>query len=153
MRVFLYECKKILNIKLLLLLAVFTWFYVQTYYVQIVGFPGIVPGADGITYISKTLRDKVGTTLNKSEFYLLDEILEDMLRDKNKLIQESEILAVEGITDSVQMDEVREEYYLRMDQGDEHARQVIAEMDRIIFLDGPLENRVEDQIRALYEEL
>ena len=154
MRIFWYEWKKIFNIKLLLLLAIFTYFYAQIYYWGIINFPGAGPGSDVyITYISKTLRDEVGMTIHKSEFYLLDEILEDMLKDKNTLIQESEILAREGITNSEEMDAVTSEYVRRMDEGDADARQVVEEINRILFLDGPVANSVADEIQYLYEDL
>ncbi len=154
MRIFWYEWKKIFNVKLLLLLAIFTYFYVQIYYWGIINFPGGVPGSDVyITYISKTLREEVGMTIHKSEFYLLDEILEDMLKDKDTLIQESEILAREGITNSEEMDAVTSEYVRRMDEGDEDARQVVEEINRILFLDGPVANSVADEIQYLYEDL
>ena len=154
MRIFWYEWKKIFNIKLLLLLAIFTYFYGQIYYWWIINFPGGVPGSDVyITYISKTLRDEVGMTIHKSEFYLLDEILEDMLKDKNTLIQESEILAREGITNSEEMDAVTSEYIRRMNEGDADARQVVEEINRILFLDGPVANSVADEIQYLYEDL
>ena len=154
MRIFWYEWKKIFNIKLLLLLAIFTYFYAQIYYWGIINFPGAGPGSDVyITYISKTLRDKVGMTIHKSEFYLLDEILEDMLKDKNTLIQESEILAREGITNSEEMDAVTSEYIRRMNEGDADARQVVEEINRILFLDGPVANSVADEIQYLYEDL
>ena len=146
--------KKIFNIKLLLLLAIFTYFYAQIYYWGIINFPGAGPGSDVyITYISKTLRDEVGMTIHKSEFYLLDEILEDMLKDKNTLIQESEILAREGITNSEEMDAVTSEYIRRMNEGDADARQVVEEINRILFLDGPVANSVADEIQYLYEDL
>ena len=154
MRIFWYEWKKIFNIKLLLLLAIFTYFYAQIYYWGIINFPGAGPGSDVyITYISKTLRDEVGMTIHKSEFYLLDEILEDMLKDKNTLIQESEILAREGITNSEEMDAVTSEYIRRMNEGDADARQVVEEINRILFLDGPVANSVADEIQYLYEDL
>ena len=154
MRIFWYEWKKIFNIKLLLLLAIFTYFYAQIYYWGIINFPGAGPGSDVyITYISKTLRDEVGMTIHKSEFYLLDEILEDMLKDKDTLIQESEILAREGITNSEEMDAVTSEYVRRMDEGDADARQVVEEINRILFLDGPVANSVADEIQYLYEDL
>lgn len=154
MRIFWYEWKKIFNVKLLLLLAIFTYFYAQIYYWGIINFPGAGPGSDVyITYISKTLRDEVGMTIHKSEFYLLDEILEDMLRDKNTLIQESEILAREGITNSEEMDAVTSEYIRRMNEGDADARQVVEEINRILFLDGPVANSVADEIQYLYEDL
>ena len=38
MRIFWYEWKKIFNVKLLLLLAIFTYFYVQIYYWGIINF-------------------------------------------------------------------------------------------------------------------
>lgn len=154
MRIFWYEWKKIFNVKLLLLLAIFTYFYAQIYYWGIINFPGAGPGSDVyITYISKTLRDEVGMTIHKSEFYLLDEILEDMLKDKNTLIQESEILAREGITNSEEMDAVTSEYIRRMNEGDADARQVVEEINRILFLDGPVANSVADEIQYLYEDL
>ena len=154
MRIFWYEWKKIFNIKLLLLLAIFTYFYAQIYYWGIINFPGAGPGSDVyITYISKTLRDEVGMTIHKSEFYLLDEILEDMLKDKNTLIQESEILAREGITNSEEMDAVTSEYIRRMNEGEADARQVVEEINRILFLDGPVANSVADEIQYLYEDL
>ncbi len=154
MRIIWYEWKKIFNIKLLLLLAIFTYFYAQIYYWGIINFPGAGPGSDVyITYISKTLRDEVGMTIHKSEFYLLDEILEDMLKDKNTLIQESEILAREGITNSEEMDAVTSEYIRRMNEGDADARQVVEEINRILFLDGPVANSVADEIQYLYEDL
>lgn len=154
MRIFWYEWKKIFNVKLLLLLAIFTYFYAQIYYWGIINFPGAVPGSDVyITYISKTLRDEVGMTIHKSEFYLLDEILEDMLKDKNTLIQESEILAREGITNSEEMDAVTSEYKRRMNEGDADARQVVEEINRLLFLDGPVANSVADEIQYLYEDL
>ena len=154
MRIFWYEWKKIFNIKLLLLLAIFTYFYAQIYYWGIINFPGAGPGSDVyITYISKTLRDEVGMTIHKSEFYLLDEILEDMLKDKDTLIQESEILAREGITNSEEMDAVTSEYIRRMNEGDADARQVVEEINRILFLDGPVANSVADEIQYLYEDL
>lgn len=154
MRIFWYEWKKIFNIKLLLLLAIFTYFYAQIYYWGIINFPGAGPGSDVyITYISKTLRDEVGMTIHKSEFYLLDEILEDMLKDKNTLIQESEILAREGISNSEEMDAVTSEYIRRMNEGDADARQVVEEINRILFLDGPVANSVADEIQYLYEDL
>ena len=92
-------------------------------------------------------------TIHKSEFYLLDEILEDMLKDKDTLIQESEILAREGITNSEEMDAVTSEYVRRMDEGDADARQVVEEINRILFLDGPVANSVADEIHYLYEDL
>ena len=154
MRIFWYEWKKIFNIKLLLLLAIFTYFYAQIYYWGIINFPGAGPGSDVyITYISKTLREEVGMTIHKSEFYLLDEILEDMLKDKNTLIQESEILAREGITNSEEMDAVTSEYIRRMNEGEADARQVVEEINRILFLDGPVANSVADEIQYLYEDL
>lgn len=154
MRIFWYEWKKIFNIKLLLLLAIFTYFYAQIYYWGIINFPGAGPGSDVyITYISKTLREEVGMTIHKSEFYLLDEILEDMLKDKDTLIQESEILAREGITNSEEMDAVTSEYIRRMNEGDADARQVVEEINRILFLDGPVANSVADEIQYLYEDL
>ena len=61
-------------------------------------------------------------TIHKSEFYLLDEILEDMLKDKDTLIQESEIRRGKELPTRREMDAVTSEYVRRMDEGDEDAR-------------------------------
>ena len=110
--------EKIFNIKLLLLLAIFTYFMFR-FTIGDHKLPGGVPGSDVyITYISKTLRDEVGMTIHKSEFYLLDEILEDMLKDKG-YPDSGEVRSWrgEGITNSEEMDAVTSEYVRRMDEG------------------------------------
>lgn len=105
MKVFLYECKKVLNIKLLLLIGVFTALFYYLF-MQCMTYPRDNASSVAEVQLSDMLMEQYGTTLPYEDSAVLEEIREEQVKKLDELVAADPILKQAGITGWKEMREV-----------------------------------------------
>ena len=135
MRIFWKECKKILDIRLLLVLGIFTFLFYYMF-MEIPIYPSGGQNTDSpydIPFMAK-LVEKYGPTLPAADRSVADEVLGELKEKCDGIIAEDEILQRAGICTYDAMESKHEEIYEKPEEeqsGEEQA--LLAEMDKLIF--------------------
>lgn len=135
MRIFWKECKKILDIRLLLVLGIFTFLFYYMF-MEITIYPSGGQNTDSpydIPFMAK-LVEKYGPTLPAADRSVADEVLGELKEKCDGIIAEDEILQKAGICTYDAMESKHEEIYEKPKEeqsGEEQA--LLAEMDKLIF--------------------
>lgn len=106
MKVLINECKKIFNIRLLIVAALFTFMFYDSF-LSIRYYPSSDFGADVI--VANRLKSQVGTTISVNNFEPLEKLRSEYISKINEEIQKSDILKDAGITTYKQMKKMRNE--------------------------------------------
>lgn len=145
MKLLIYECKKILNLRLLVFLAVFTALFYNLF-MEIMIHPNGNARCVAANDFAIILREKYGCDriLSYGEFELLEEVRQEQLLKLDMLVQESSILQEEGITsyqklEAIDLQEMKENVY--------------EELCRIDFEDGTRQVFLKQHIESVYEDM
>lgn len=143
MRILGYECRKILNIKLLMALLVFTLLFYNMF-ISVVFHPDDSADCDAQNDFAFILKEEYGydTVLPYEDFGVAEEILQDQIRKLDALVQESSILKEAGITSYEELQEAHQ---------DDMADEIYEEMIRIDFEEGIRYLFLKQHIEGLYE--
>ena len=104
MRIFIKECKKILDVRILFLLAVFTVLYHQLF-MEITSYPSGGQCTDSpydIPFYGELVKEW-GPTLKVSEFAKVEEKQKELEDSYSKIIAKNKVLAEAGIKDYAAM--------------------------------------------------
>ena len=105
MRLFFYECKKILNIRLILILALFTVLFYYLF-MQCMYYPWDNAGSVAQMDLSDRLMKEYGTALRYEDMGVLTEIKAEQTERLDRLVQENATLQKAGITGWEELAEV-----------------------------------------------
>lgn len=135
MRIFRKECKKILDVRILLILTVFTIFYYQLF-MQITEYPCGGQCTDSLYDIPfcAELIEELGPTLAVSDLAKIDRKQKELEEAYTKLIAEDKILTEAGINDYAAFEQTEEEFFDK-DELTEDEKKISKELDRLIFTD------------------
>ena len=97
MRLFFYECKKIMNIRLILILALFTVLFYYLF-MQCMYYPWDNAGSVAQMDLSDRLMKEYGTALRYEDIGVLTEIKAEQTERLDRLVQENAMLQKAGIT-------------------------------------------------------
>ena len=99
MRIIWHEMKKIWNLKLLLFLGIFTLLYYNTF-ISSIGYPNYSSTVKAAEVLVSIMQEKYGfeTTYTYDDSYVLEEIRQEQIKKLDKLVQENEVLKLNGIT-------------------------------------------------------
>ena len=135
MRILWKECKKILDIRLLMVLGIFTFLF-YSMFMEISSYPAGGQCTDSpydIPFMAKLVK-KYGPTLPVADRSVSDEVLGELKEKCDSIIAENEILKEAGISTFNAMESRREELgeQLEEEQSDEE-KTLMQEMDKLIF--------------------
>ncbi|MGN0413978.1 MAG: hypothetical protein ACI4FX_00630 [Agathobacter sp.] len=135
MRIFRKECKKILDVRILLILTVFTIFYYQLF-MQITEYPcgGQCTDSPYDIPFCAELIEELGPTLEVSDLAKIDRKQKELEEAYTKLIAEDKILTEAGINDYAAFKQKQEEFFDK-DELTEDEKKISKELDRLIFTD------------------
>uniref|UniRef100_UPI00405625FF hypothetical protein n=1 Tax=Agathobacter sp. TaxID=2021311 RepID=UPI00405625FF len=145
MKILTYECRKILNLRLLIFLIVFTGLFYNMF-MGIMMHPDdnaeCVAGND----FAATLREEYGydTILPYEDFGVLEEIRQKQFAKLDVLVQESSVLREEGITSYQELEAMDHQ---------EMRENVYGELIRIDFEDGTRQVFLKQHIASIYESM
>ena len=105
MRLFFYECKKIMNIRLILILALFTVLFYYLF-MQCMHYPWENASCVGEMDLSERLMKEYGTVLRYEDMGALSEIKAEQTERLDRLVQENATLQKAGITGWEELAEV-----------------------------------------------
>lgn len=141
MRILKYECKKILNIKMLILIFLFTYLFYDMFTILLVH-PNDNQACIAQNDLADALDDNYGTSLSYEDFYALEEVLQSQIVKLDSLVKESTVLQKAGITNYEELKEVGTESV---------DNEILNEMNRITFESGIRETFLKQHIEKLYE--
>ena len=144
MRIFIKECKKILDVRILLILAVFTVLYYQLF-MAITSYPSGGQCTDSpydIPFHGELVKEW-GPTLKLSEFAKLDEKHKELEDSYSKIITEHKVLAEAGIKDYAAFKQKHQEL-LDKDELTDEEKKISNEINNLVFMD-------EDGTRMYFE--
>lgn len=143
MKILWYECRKILNGKMLLFLMLFTMLFYNMF-MGVVSHPDDSASCDAQNDLVAILKEEYGysTFLPYEDFGVVEKIRQEQIRKLDVLVQESAILKEAGITSYGK---------LRAIELEEMAEDVYEEMARIDFEDGIRQVFLKQHIESLYE--
>lgn len=144
MKILMYECKKILNIKLLGVLLLFTILFYDMF-MGIVSHPGDNAACVAQNDLASILKDEYGTALPYEDFEVLEEVRQEQVNKLDGLVRKSSILQEAGITSYEQL---RSIYSIDSTEMEED---VLEELYRIDFQDGIRPVFLKQHIEGLYE--
>ncbi len=139
MKFLIYECKKLLDIKLLLLLALFTFLF-YSMFMRITIHPEDSASCEAQEDLASFLREDYGTGLDFEEFGVLEELRQTQIEALDEMVRESSILQEADITTYDQLRDYAEE--------DATLRE---EESRIMFEDGMRHVFLKQEIESVYE--
>lgn len=141
MKFLLYECKKLFDIKLLLLLALFTFLF-YSMFMRITIHPEDSAGCEAQVELASALREDYGTGLDFEEFDVLKELRQTQIEALDEMVRESGILQEAGITT---YDQLRGLDYAEVSPA------IRKEESRIVFEDGIRYVFLKQEIESVYE--
>lgn len=141
MRILKYECKKILNIKILILIFLFTYLFYDMFTILLLH-PRDNQACIAQNDLADILKDKYGNSLSYEDFDILEEVRQIQIEKLDSLVKESELLEKAGITSYEQLKDVNLE---KVDY------EILEEINRITFETGIRETFLKQHIEKLYE--
>lgn len=144
MRIFIKECRKILDVRILFLLAVFTVLYHQLF-MEITSYPSGGQCTDSpydIPFHGELVKEW-GPTLKVSEFAKVEEKQKELEDSYSKIIAKNRVLAEAGIKDYAAMKQKHLEFFDKDELTDEE-KTIYNEIANLIFTD-------EDGTRLFFE--
>ncbi len=145
MKLLVYEVKKILNVKLLIVLCLFTMLFYNMF-IQMWIHPQDSADCRAQNDFATALREEYGydTHLPYEDYAVLEELRQEQIRKLDKMVQKSSILQDAGITSYQQ---------LRATEYETMSDAVEEELNRIVFDEGIREVFLKQQIDGLYEDM
>jgi hypothetical protein len=135
MRILFKECKKILDVRILLLLAVFTVFY-YLLFMRIIQYPagGQSTNSEYDIPFAGELVEEFGGTLSLSEWSKLDDKASQLEDDLSAIIRQNEVLKDAGITNYEEMITLEEKLWEKdEEEWTEEETRVSDEINQMIF--------------------
>ena len=135
MRIFWKECKKILDVRILLILTVFTFLYYQTF-MQITSYPCGGQCTDSqydIPFCGELVKEW-GPALAVSDLSKIDRKQKELEEEYTKIIADNKILTKAGIRDYAAFKQKDEEFFDK-DELTEEEKKIRKEITRLVFDD------------------
>ena len=146
MKLLIYECKKILNIRLIVVLAVFTVLFYNMFF-SVTSHPQDSADCQADHDFAAILREEYGyeTHLKYEDFDVLEEIRMEQIAQLDKLVQESEVFQAAGITSYEKLRDMHDLDAMNEELQEEYYRIAFGDGIRNVFLIQHLEGILDDQ--------